>query len=69
MHDQTLSAQALFAKDVYSLVSVIKDLGNFFKKESADLLVLDNKEIVDHSAVETIQNMQRIGQKQFQAFI
>ncbi len=67
-HDQTPSIQAAFAKDVRSLVSVIEDLGNPFEEESTDLLVLDTKEITDHTSVEAVQNAQRIGQEQFQAF-
>lgn len=68
-HDQAPSVQVSFAKDVRSLLSVMEDLGNPFKEESADLLVLDTKEIADHAAVETIQNVQRVGQEQFQAYV
>ncbi len=68
-HDQTTSIQAAFAKDVRSLVSAIEDLGNPFEEESTDLLVLDTKEIADHTSVEDVQNARRIGQEQFQAYI
>jgi hypothetical protein len=34
-----------------------------------DLLVFDIKEIADHTAVATVQNVQRIGLESFQAFI
>ena len=54
--------------DVCSLVNVIEDLGNPFEKESTDLLVLDNKDIADPAAVETVWNVRRIGQDQFKAF-
>ena len=54
-HDQTLSIQTAFAKDVRSLLSVIEDLGNPF-------------ESTDHTSVKAVQNAQRIGQEQFQAF-
>ena len=67
-HEQTPSIQAAFAKDVRSLVSAIEDLGNPFEEESTDLLVLDTKEITDHISVEAVQNAQKIGQGQFQAF-
>ena len=56
-HDQTPSIQAAFAKDVRSLVSTFKDLGNPFEEESTDLLVLDTKEITDHASVEAVQNV------------
>ena len=48
------SVQAAFPKDVRSLVSMIKDLGNPFEEVSTDLLVLDSKEIADHAARETV---------------
>ena len=67
-HDQTASVQASFVKDVLSLVNVFEDLGNPFQEESTDLLVLDNKEIADPAAVETVQNVRRIGQDQFKDF-
>ena len=66
-HDQTPSVQAAFAKDVCSLASVIDDLGNPFEEESTDLLVLDTKEISDHTSVEAVRNVRRIGKEQFQA--
>ena len=47
----------------------MEDLGNPFEEESTDVLVLSSNEIADCTAVETIQNEQRIGQEQFQAFI
>ena len=47
----------------------MEDLGNPFEEESSDLLVLDSKEIAAHAAVETIKNIQRIGQEQFQTYV
>ena len=64
-YDQTPSVQAAFAKDVCSLVSVIDDLGNPFEEESTDLLVLDTKEISDHTSVEAVRNVRRIGKSNF----
>uniref|UniRef100_UPI00358E9808 uncharacterized protein n=1 Tax=Myxine glutinosa TaxID=7769 RepID=UPI00358E9808 len=67
-HDQTPSVQTSFAKDVRALVSVIEELGNPFEEESMDLVVLDTKEIAGPAAVETVRNVKKIGQEQFQAF-
>ena len=68
-HDQILTVQTNFGKDVLSLISVIEDLGNPFEEESTDLLVLDSKEIADQAAVETVKNARRLGQEQFHAFV
>ena len=67
-HDQTPNVQTLFTKDVRALVSVIEELGNPFEEESMDLIVLDTKEIAGPAAVETVRNVKKIGQEQFQAF-
>ena len=67
-HNQTPSVQTSFAKDVRARVSVIEELGNPFEEESMDLTVLDTKEIAGPTAVETVRNVKKIGQEQFQAF-
>ena len=67
-HDQIPSVQTSFTKDVRALVSVIEELGNPFKEESMDLIVLDTKEIAGPAAVETVRNLKKVGQEQFQAF-
>jgi len=60
-HDQTASVQNAFMQDICSLVHVMEKLGNPFKDYSEDLLVLDNKEIVDTSVVEAVKKSQKIG--------
>ena len=67
-HGHTPIVQTSFTKDVRALVSVIEELGNPFEEESMDLVVLDTKEIAGPAAVETVRNMKKIGQEQFQAF-
>lgn len=42
-HDQTPSVQTSFAMDVRALVSVMEELGNAFKKESMDLIIIHTK--------------------------
>ena len=67
-HEETPSVQKTFARDVRSLVAVIKELGNPFEEDSQDLLVLDTKEIADPAVIETVSNAKQIGQDQFEAF-
>ena len=54
-HDQMQSVQTAFAKDVGCLIGIFEDLGNHFEEEGIDLLVLYNKEIIDHAAVESVK--------------
>jgi len=67
-HDQTPSVQASFVKDVRSLVDIIEKMGNPFEEESQDVFKLDTKKMVHPAAVETVMNVKRIGQVQFEAF-
>ena len=66
--DQTPCVPTSFSKDVRSLVRVMENLGNPFKEESVDLVVLDTKEMACPAAVESVRNVKRIDQEQFQAF-
>ena len=49
-------------------MTVIEELGNPFKEESQDLIVLDSKELADPAVVNTIRSVKSIGQNQFQDF-
>ena len=66
--DQTLCVQTSFSEDVRSLVSVMEKLDNYFEEESVDLVVLDTKEMACPAAAESVRNVKRIDQEQFQAF-
>ncbi|WAR07367.1 LOW QUALITY PROTEIN: hypothetical protein MAR_017325, partial [Mya arenaria] len=67
-HEQT-AVQTAFAKQVMSLVSTIEDMGNPFLEESADLLVMDTKDIVSESVVKTVRNIEQIGVKAYDAYV
>ena len=60
-HDQQRGVQQNFLKDVMSLVTVIDDMGNPFLEKSHDLLVLDTKNIMDASVVETVRKIKSLG--------
>ena len=61
--DQTPSVQASFLKDVRFLVDITEKMGNPFEEEGQDVFKLDT-----NAAVETVMNVKRIGQEQFEAF-
>jgi len=67
-HDQTPSVQASFVKDVRSLVDITEKMGNPFKEESQDVFKLETKKVVHPADVETVTNVKKIGQEQFEAF-
>ena len=68
-HDQTLSAQIAFFEKVEALRKVYQGIGNPFQEESADLLVLDTKNIADTSCAVMIGTHHKRGKEQFQAFM
>lgn len=68
-HEQTLSAQKSFFEKVKSLSAVMQEMGNPFQEESADLLVLDTKNIADPTLAEMIATHHRQGKEQFQSFM
>ena len=68
-HVQTASIQTNYLKDVNALFDVIeKILGNPFNQASNDMIIRDTKEIVDPSAVTTVQKAHTTGKEQFDAF-
>jgi hypothetical protein len=68
-HEQVLSVQKSFSKNVQSLVSVIEELGNPFIEDSTDLLVLDTKDVMPQCVTESVKNAQEMGQSQYDKFV
>ena len=65
----TLSAQRSFREKAEALLIVLKEMGNPFQDDSADLLVLDTKNITDPALAELVGTHQQRGQEQFQSFM
>ena len=68
-HEQTLSVQQEFEKQVRSLTSVMEGMGNPFLEESPDLLVLDTRDIMDEKVVETVRTIEIAGDHQYSKFV
>ena len=63
-HEQVLSTQNAFLKDITSLVNSIDQLGNPFKEDSGVLLSLDTKDIMPSEVVQSVKSAKKIGQNQ-----
>ena len=61
--------QERFQTQVRALVHSFETLGNPFKEDSDDLLVLDTKEIASTQVVTTVNGIENAGQEQFQMFL
>ena len=68
-HEQTKSMQMTFFNQVKALSNVIEDMGNPFIDESDDLLVLDTRDLADPSVVNTMRNLKKTGQEQYDTFV
>ena len=68
-HKQNSRAQRTFVEKVEALQSVLKEMGNPFKEESAELLVLDTKNIADSALAELVGTHHERGKQQLKSFM
>ena len=68
-HEEILSFQRDSLTKVNKLKDTISVLGNPFEEESADLYVLDTKEVVGSCVNETMKQLVHIGQKQYEKVV
>ena len=68
-HEQMAGVQTAFQRQVKSLCNTVEEMGNPFVEESDDLLMLDTRNILDASVVETIKMIEELGKTQYEAFI
>lgn len=66
---QTLSAQKSFLEKVEALSTVLKEMGNPFQEESADLLSFDSKKFADPALAELVGSHHKKGKAKFQSFL
>ena len=68
-HEQKPGVQRLFRKQTLELVAAIEEFGNPNTEESNDLLVLDTRDILDASVIETLKKVEGEGKRQYDAFV
>jgi len=61
--------QTTFVEKVGALQRVLKELGNLFQEERADLLVLDTKTIADPTIAGLVGTHQERGKQQFKSLV
>lgn len=60
--------QDRFLQDVNPFTLVMKEMGNPFEEDSADLLFLHTKEILSSEAVNSVNNVIKLGRDKFHSF-
>ena len=68
-HEQSHSAQLLFQKQVNNLTEVISTMGNPFKEDSNELIVLDTRNCADDAVVSTVKTIEELGFNQYQQYV
>ena len=68
-HEQTRHAQMAFGRDVKALTGALEDLGNPFCENSSDLLVLDTRDLADTAVIDTLKQIEKLGQDQYDAYV
>ena len=67
-HQRDPGFQNVFANDLFHLVSSFEELENSFSEEGGELMTIHSKEIIDSSVVNTVLNVTKIGEEQFNTF-
>ncbi|KAK3732423.1 hypothetical protein QZH41_018359, partial [Actinostola sp. cb2023] len=68
-HDQMISVQNTFVKEVKALIDAVEELGNPFREDSGGLLVLDTKDIMPKEVVDSVKNIEKLGHDQYTTFV
>ena len=68
-HEQTKSIQSTFTRQVQSLVEVMDVMGNPFSDDTKELYRLDTKEIAEKCVVKAINDIEKIGQDQYDEYV
>ena len=68
-HEQGLSLQKSFQKQVNALSATIRQMGNPFLDEFDDLVTLDSRKCTDTAVVTTVRTLEETGRKQYQKFV
>ena len=68
-HEQTKHTQSAFAQDVKAFSGAIRDVGNPFSEDSKDLLVLNSRDIADPAVINTVCNIDKLGQEQYDTYV
>ena len=68
-HEQNLSSQELFKKQVSNLFTTMSSMGNPFMDDCPELLALDSRNCATEAVVDTVRRIKDTGQSQYQKFV
>ena len=68
-HEQGLLTQRTFQRQVTSLCSIIRKMGNPFLAEFSDRVPLDNQDCADESVIAALYTLEDTGKGQYSNFV
>ena len=68
-HEEAKHVQRAFARDVKRLANTIEEMGNPFTENSNDLLVLDSRDLADPAVINTVRQIEKLGQEQYDVYV
>ena len=68
-HNEGQSAQKTFRNQVSSLVDVIREMGNPFKDDFAELVTLDTRNCMEEAVVSTVRNIESLGKTKYHEYM
>ena len=67
-HEEGLSAQRTFKRQVLALVETFEDMGNPFLDDTPELLSLDKRHVIDESVAHSIRSIEALGKEKFREY-
>ena len=68
-HEETKHVQKAFKRDFDCLAKTIQEYENPFTENSSDLVVLDNRNIAEQAVVDTVFQIEQLGQEQYDKYV
>ena len=68
-HEQGLSSQKAFQKQIQNLAVTISEMGNPFTDDSPELIALDTRDCANESVVTTVRTIEDIGSARYKEYV
>ena len=67
-HEQGMSTQKIFKEQALALVHTISGMSNPFVDDTSDLIMLDTRNVIDESVVNTVRTVESVGRDQYNKY-
>ena len=67
-HEEGMSTQKIFKEQALALVHTIRGMSNPFVDDTSDLIMLDTRNVIDESVVNTVRTVESVGRDQYNKY-